>query len=276
MAWKKLLVAVDGSPFSDSAARLALFVAGKLDAEVEGVHVVDTALMDATFIADLSGSVGFQPFLNLTGEMHQALRGIGEAVAADFRSKLEAAGVRGTARITEGIVVSELLRASHGADAIFLGTMGVGSKKGKHLGGHADTLLRKLAIPALVCPAGGDRFSRALAAFDGSERSVRALSALRDLAERAGSPIEVLTVEVNPAEIEKRRLAAFALAGSDRVAVTFESSAGQPDEEILKRLPAHDLVALGSHGHGRVVEMVLGSTTERVLRRSPVPVLCVP
>lgn len=274
MAWKKLLVALDGSPFSDCAARLAIFLGAKLGAAVEGVHIVDTAMMDATFIADLSGSVGFQPFLNLTGEMREALRGIAEAVVADFRSKLEASGVAGSARVGEGIVVHELLRASQDADAIFLGTVGVGSKRGKPLGGHSDALLRRLAIPAVVCPAAGDRFSRPLAAFDASERSGRALSAALDLAERVGSSLDVLTVEVDPAEVEKRRKAALAAAG--RVQVSFEAATGHPDEQILKRLPAHDLVALGSHGHGRIVEMVLGSTTERVLRRSPVPVLCVP
>ena len=275
MTWKKLLVALDGSPFSDCAARLALFLGGKLGAAVEGIHVVDTAMMDATFIADLSGSVGFQPFLNLTGEMREALRGIGETVVADFRSKLEAAGIAGTARVVEGIVVHELLRASLEADAIFLGTVGVGSKRGKSLGGHSDALLRKIAIPALVCPAAGDRFSHPLVAFDASERSARALSAARDLAEKVGGSLDVLTVEVDSAEVEKRRKAALAAAGG-RVQVSFEAATGHPDEEILKRLPAHDLVALGSHGHGRIVEMVLGSTTERVLRRSPVPVLCVP
>lgn len=276
MAWKKLLVALDGSPFSDCAARLAIFLGGKLGAAVEGVHIVDTAMMDATFIADLSGSVGFQPFLNLTGEMREALRGIAETVVADFRSKLEASGVAGSARVGEGTVVHELLRASQDADAIFLGTLGVGSKRGKSLGGHSDALLRKLAIPAVVCPAAGDRISRPLAAFDASERSARALSAARDLAENVGGSLDVLTVEVDPAEVEKRRKAALAAAGSGGVRVSFEAATGHPDEEILKRLPAHDLVALGSHGHGRIVEMVLGSTTERVLRRSPVPVLCVP
>ncbi|MGH9441550.1 MAG: universal stress protein [Thermoanaerobaculia bacterium] len=276
MIWKKLLVALDGSPFSDGAARLAISLAAKLDASVEGLHVLDTAMMDATFVADLSGSVGFQPFLNLSAEMHEALRAIAETVAADFRSKIQTAGVRGDARIEEGTIVHQLLRASQRADAIFLGSLGVGSKRGKILGGHADALLRKIAIPAVVCPSAGDGFSRALAAFDGSERSVRALSTLRELAERVGSSIDVLTVDTDPAEIDKRRLAALTLASSPSVKVSFEAAPGHPDEEILSRLPAHDLVALGSHGHGRIVEMVLGSTTERVLRRSPVPVLCVP
>ena len=49
---------------------------------------------------------------------------------------------------------------------------------------------------------------------------------------------------------------------------------GHPDEAILAEVGAGaDLVAMGAHGHGRVIELVLGSTTDRVLRAAAVPVL---
>ena len=34
----------------------------------------------------------------------------------------------------------------------------------------------------------------------------------------------------------------------------------------------HDLLFIGAYGHSRIIEMVLGSTTEFVLRNSPCPV----
>jgi nucleotide-binding universal stress UspA family protein len=51
---------------------------------------------------------------------------------------------------------------------------------------------------------------------------------------------------------------------------------GHPDEAILARAEQNDLIAIGSHGHGRIAELVLGSTTERILRRTTISVLCVP
>jgi nucleotide-binding universal stress UspA family protein len=52
---REFLVALDGSPGSDAAARRALELAAALGAVVRGVHVMDTAQLEASFIADLSG-----------------------------------------------------------------------------------------------------------------------------------------------------------------------------------------------------------------------------
>ncbi len=49
---------------------------------------------------------------------------------------------------------------------------------------------------------------------------------------------------------------------------------GRPSREILAYIADHDVdhVVMGSHGRSGVSRLLLGSTTERVSRRSPVPV----
>lgn len=62
------------------------------------------------------------------------------------------------------------------------------------------------------------------------------------------------------------------------VPVECEIADGDPAREILARaaaLPA-DLVVLGTHGRSGFARLVLGSTTERVLRQASCPVLSVP
>lgn len=53
---------------------------------------------------------------------------------------------------------------------------------------------------------------------------------------------------------------------------------GNPAEEILKQVTecGADLVVMGTQGLEGTKRLVFGSTTERVLRESPVPVLAVP
>jgi len=67
-------------------------------------------------------------------------------------------------------------------------------------------------------------------------------------------------------------------ARSARVSTSLDLRVGKPAEEISRmaaELPA-DLVVMGAHGRSLVERWVLGSVTERVLRRAPCPVLVVP
>ena len=52
---------------------------------------------------------------------------------------------------------------------------------------------------------------------------------------------------------------------------------GNPVEEIIKSTEESncDLIVMGTHGHGTLEDVMLGSTARRVIRRSKVPVLVV-
>jgi nucleotide-binding universal stress UspA family protein len=272
---RRFLVALDGSPGSDAALRRAFQLALPLGASVEGLHVLDTAQLEASFIADLSGSVGFQPFLNLSGELRTALRAVGQAIVSDFSAKCEAAGVRGSGRTVEGLVVPELARAAAGADLVFLGLHGTGAGRGKALGSHADALVRRLGVAALLASPEAAPLRRPVAGFDGSERATRALRAVGEICAALDLPLDVVSVG-SPEESEARRSAAARALDDLGVRREFVAASGHPDEVLVSRTPENDLIAIGSHGHGRIVELVLGSTTEKVLRKTTVSVLCVP
>ena len=52
---------------------------------------------------------------------------------------------------------------------------------------------------------------------------------------------------------------------------------GNPVEQILKHAEERscDLIVMGTHGHGTLEDVMLGSTARRVIRRSKIPVLVV-
>jgi len=67
-------------------------------------------------------------------------------------------------------------------------------------------------------------------------------------------------------------------AAADRgLTLTTAIRKGLPEEEILAYVGENeiDLLVMGTHGRRGIERYILGSTTERVLRKSPVPVLAV-
>lgn len=58
-----------------------------------------------------------------------------------------------------------------------------------------------------------------------------------------------------------------------RLNMEFRHLSGHAPHEIIAfiRQSAPDALFIGAHGHSRIVEMMLGSTTEQVLRNAPCP-----
>jgi nucleotide-binding universal stress UspA family protein len=79
-------------------------------------------------------------------------------------------------------------------------------------------------------------------------------------------------------EATRRRLAkAVASAEKRGVAATSEIVWGRPSDSLVEtavKMKA-SLIVLGTHGRGALEKLLIGSTAERVLRLSPVPVLTV-
>ncbi len=92
----------------------------------------------------------------------------------------------------------------------------------------------------------------------------------------AGYGLPVVLTEDEVKEVRERTLACFSSASAIDVDVVIES--GHPTSRILERaasLPA-DLIVIGTHGTGGFEHLLLGSVTEKVLRKATCPVMTVP
>jgi len=275
VTFTRIAVGLDGSPHSETALGHAFRIARAAAGTVRGVHVVDRSLLDGVVVADLSGSVGFQPFLNLSGELREALVSAGGAIVASFEARAKEAGVPFEPVLREGNVSEILEEEARTCKLAAVGSRGANAVHRRELiGRHADDLARRMPTPLLLAPAEYREFRAPILAWDGSPKSKKALALVAELAALLELPVRVLTADDD--EGEGRTL----LAGAEeelryrRVTASGILRPGHPDEAILVEVRAGaDLVAMGAHGHGRVVELVLGSTTDRVLRAATVPVL---
>jgi nucleotide-binding universal stress UspA family protein len=87
-------------------------------------------------------------------------------------------------------------------------------------------------------------------------------------------PLSVLTISKDVQLAEGLMHQAKTYLNSYAIDVHYERARGYPEQKIIDQLVNfdHDLLFIGAYGHRRIIEMVLGSTTEFVLRNSPCPV----
>jgi nucleotide-binding universal stress UspA family protein len=133
-----------------------------------------------------------------------------------------------------------------------------------------------------------------LLAYDGSDEARRALDWAATESLRTGSPVHVLAVnEVLPptwggvggiyvyAESYTQdssgllEQAAKALADAGVTAVTTEQRSGHGVDELLRAAESASVLVVGSRGHGRAGEAVLGSVSQHLARHATCPVVVV-
>jgi nucleotide-binding universal stress UspA family protein len=138
---------------------------------------------------------------------------------------------------------------------------------------------------------------RILVPSDFSEYSDQALRYGLELARKFGATLYLLHVVTDPATqafagdvfttppaevldqwvVEAEQRLTAVVPDRDRARVRVRAVVGSPYSEILQFAEEEeiDLVVMGTHGRGGVSHFLLGSIAERVVRRSPCPVLTV-
>jgi len=108
------------------------------------------------------------------------------------------------------------------------------------------------------------------------------LAGMPELAPMPGVPVagfEPMPEAIAESEDEKSRLARWqAEMAQQGVKITLHEPIGAVAEEILKQADAvnADLIVMGTHGHGAIYNLLVGSATKGVLKRATRPVLLVP
>jgi nucleotide-binding universal stress UspA family protein len=124
------------------------------------------------------------------------------------------------------------------------------------------------------------RYGKAMAEKFGA--SLHVVHVMEDLLAHAwAAEVYVSSMPQLRDEIEKesRQRLGTLLTDDERKAFRAETAllAGNPFLEIIRYAKSHtvDLIVMGTHGRGPIAHMLLGSVAEKVVRKSPCPVLTV-
>lgn len=272
---KNILVPLDGSEHSKAALEYGLWLAQKFNGALFGQHVIDTVSVEGTYFHDISGSLGFEPYLDFATRMREVLEERGKVILEEFSRRCRERGLRHEEFLDMGIVPNEICERSKMADLVVLGHRGINEEFSTGLlGGTAESVTRSCPRPILVSTKRFKEIERPLLAYDGSHRASAAMESAAELCTQLKLPLTVLYVPREEKMGEKVLQEARSYLGPYGIEARYELARGYPEQKIIDYLVNlnYDLLFIGAYGHRRIIEMVLGSTTEYVLRKSPCPV----
>jgi len=272
---KNILVPIDGSDHAMAALEYSLWLAENFNGTLFGQHVIDTVSIEGTFFHDISGSLGFEPYLDFSTKMREVLEERGKSMLEEFRQRCSEKGVRHEAFLDMGIIANEICERSRVADLVVLGHRGINEEFSTGLlGSTADGVTRKCPRPVFVSTKRFKIIERPILAYDGSQRASSAMESAAEFCTQLDLPLTVLYVPKEDRIADRVLGEARSYLGSYGIQVRYEIAKGYPEQKIVDYLMnfSFDLLFIGAYGHRRIIELVIGSTTEYVLRKSPCPV----
>lgn len=245
-----ILVPISGEENGWSAVAQAVEIACRENAKLLGLHIVGS---------------------NAEKERDQI-----QAMQAEFGRQCEVHGVKGKLAVEVGRVARKICERSRWADLVVVGLAHPPAPEPvAKLSSGFRTLIRRCPTPVLAVPGTFSPLSRLLLAYDGSPKSKEALYIATYMAARGHLPLTVVTVveggHVTPDTLTEARQ--YLQRHGVQASLVVES--GPVAEVILRAMEEYesDLILMGGYGHSPLLEVVLGSAVDRVLRASRQPVL---
>lgn len=288
---RRVLVASDLEPTTDCAVVLATYLAARFAAELHLLHV--QVVVGETLAEE-------QERREIETLLHEGRSRAADALAGMWG---EAPAVATHEHVLRGLSAAESILEACGSldcDLVAVGTHGRRGLRHLLVGSVAEELVRTSQVPVLTVRPGtfgaSHQVKRLLVPHDFSTHSLGALRLAASWAKALGAGVTLLHVvepvvfpqlyavdplpeetferarERSTSELETVIAEVFAEVPAEAVVVS-----GTAAETILLEAEAReaDLVVMGSRGLSGLEHLLLGSVAEKVLRRSPVPLLTV-
>lgn len=279
--FQKLLVSVDGSPYSVQAEELAANLAKNFDSRVTLLHVVPHEIrhQEPRYYDNIPG--------NLRDEIESSYVQKGSMVIQQAKSLFDQEGMKAETILEEFADPAETIvqvAKEKKIDAVILGNRGTSEVREFALGGVAEKVVRYADCPVLIVKK-KTSFSKILVAVDGSKLAQKALRYGAELVQKYSGQLTLINVAQTMlpqvrAETVKgiaERIVSEAESQAKGVKVDKRVELGHPAKTILDvaKKGNYDLIALGSRGLNPVSRFFLGSVSDHVARQSECTVLIV-
>lgn len=281
----KVLACIDASVYAQSVCDHAVWAAGRLDAPLEFLHVLNRHPVAAA-ARDLSGSIGLgsqdallAELVQLDEKQNKLAQQHGRELLDRVVSHVKEQGVpRVAPRLRNGALVDALTDLEKDVRLFVLGKRGEHADFATlHLGSELERAVRAVQRPLLVTSRQFKPIHRFLIAFDGSQTMRKGVEMVATEPLLEGLPCHLVMAGNDIAETRAQVQWAHELLASAGFDVHSSIQPGNAESVIGQYVSANgiDLLVMGAYGHSRIRQLIVGSTTTTVLRTCLIPVLLV-
>ena len=274
-AISSLLIATDGSVYADVATECGAWLAARLGARITALYVIDARRLAGHFIKHVSEILESFPYEGVIERVRDYYRKQGDEALRRAAKICERFGVECETELRTGNVVKVISDESANADLLMIGERGEDEElETGFLGSVSEKLVRKVNHPVLLTGLQVREFKRALLAYDGSEAARRAMKLLAILAAALGMEVEAVQMveEGEPTTALKEVISYFK---NYPVRLSTHYLLSDTHAVIIEHAKEMNcgLMVMGAYNNRLGESLALGTTTDYLLRNSPIPVL---
>jgi nucleotide-binding universal stress UspA family protein len=199
-----------------------------------------------------------------------------QAIRAEFDRRCENSGVNGRMVFSTGEIVEETCSHAAVTDLVIVNlSYPPAAQPLARLASGFHDLIQRCPRPVLATPQTVSPLNRALLAFDGSPKAREALFLATYLAGQWHIPLDVITVSEDDRSGQETLENARQYLEEHNVKAGYHLKTGVVSQALLELAQElnSDLIVMGGYGLSPVLEVVLGSTVNDVLRESEKPIL---
>ena len=278
-----ILACVDGSTYTDSVCAHTAWASQRLHAPVQLLHV-QPPHTEAAAPLDLSGAIGLgerSALLEKLTQLDEARGKLdlqkGKLILDHAKEQLTASGISGITTLhRRGSLIETIHEFEASTQLVVLGKRGEHADYASlHLGSNLERVVRSTHKPVLVAARAFKTIHRVGIAFDGGPSTMKAIDYLATMP--LLREVECHLLKVGPENGENRRSlegAAIKL-GQNGITVQTRLFQGDADDLIADFVKSKDLnlLVMGAYGHSHIRTLIIGSTTNTMLRSCPIPIL---
>lgn len=279
----QIVACIDHSEVAGAVSDAGAWISQRVERPLVLLHVLDRSAYPIP--SDLSGNIGLgartqllEELASLDAERNRMALEQGLLQLNEARQRAQALGVRDVRLLQRhGHFVDTLASMQEETRILVMGRKGEDNADSlRSIGSNLETVIRTLSCRILVTPGTFKPPESVLLAYDASPTAKQVLYILARSPLCRGLPFHLVMVADD--EAKNRALLAEAeqelrAHGHEQVIATLLQ--GPIEETLLNHIEQEQigLLIMGAYGHSRIRQFLVGSTTSRLLRQSPVPIL---